>query len=75
MTALAEIQQIAKTKLEAMIIDHTVEAATEILKDSGLQLRVVKREGCPMITTRDYNPFRVNVGTDKGFINEVLGNG
>lgn len=61
---------------EVWLIGMELPLAKELLANIGLSLRVAERCGCPMVLTRDFRPFRLNVGTnDIHQICEVLGRG
>lgn len=61
--------------LEATLMDQTEEAAADICKDLGLRFRVINRQGCACITTRDHVMTRINVAVTDGFITNVYGRG
>jgi hypothetical protein len=61
--------------LEAALMHQSEQAAAEICKDLGLRFRVIRRQGCPCLCTRDVIMTRINVVVEDGFITEVSGRG
>lgn len=61
--------------LEALLMDQAEAAAETICKDLGLRFRVIRRQDCPCITTRDHVMTRINVAVTDGFITQVYGRG
>lgn len=79
----AEIKGLTLLQREAMdmkSVDEAIlglepELANVYAATRGMSVRVVRRQGCPCIATRDYRPFRHNVAVVDGVIAEVLGRG
>ncbi len=61
--------------LDAALVHQSEMAAEEICKERGLRFRVVRRQGCPCVVTRDHIVTRINVAVEDGFVTEVLGKG
>lgn len=79
----AEIKGLTLVQREAMDLMSIEEAIMGLEPDvahvyattRGCAVRVVQRQGCPCIVTRDHRPFRHNVAVIDGVITEVLGRG
>lgn len=44
-----------------VLIDKTLEEATNIITNNGYRLRIVKKDGVPFVITRDYRLDRINL--------------
>ena len=64
-----------KFDIEALLMDQAEAAAEIICKDNGLRFRVVQRQGCPCIVTRDHVMTRMNVSITDGFVTHIHGRG
>ena len=60
---------------ELDLVGKKVKKAKKLSNKAGLHLRVVSRDGKPLITTRDYRVDRLNVATNNEIVTEVLGIG
>ena len=54
-----------------MILGRTEQAAIEHLKEFNYTMRVINREGSPLMTTTDYDETRVNVFIVNGKVDDI----
>lgn len=61
--------------LEATLMHLSEKAAADVCKDLGLRFRVINRQGCACIATRDHVMTRINVAITDDFVTNVYGRG
>ena len=53
------------------VINWEEQSAKDHILSFGLSWRVVKRDGTPLIVTRDFNGNRINLSIDRGIVIEA----
>ncbi len=66
-TPTAPIEQIAEA-----VVGYCVDAAQELAKTFGYEVRVVRQDGVDLVITADSNPNRINVEVDNGAVSSVI---
>jgi hypothetical protein len=62
----------AATPDPAAFVGQTVEAATPMAAEAGVELRVVREDGVDLVVTEDFRENRLNVAVEDGVITELV---
>ena len=58
--------------VQVEIIDKDVNEASQIARESGFRIRVMKRDGIGMRGTMDFRKDRINVETSSDVVTDIL---